>query len=213
MTERQAPRYNGRADILRSTNSYNDLLRIVASYYEMYERGARFLSPYISRQNSSDFPFIPPDKDMVKSVMGKPRSCMHSVVHNNFMNEMISFAEKTKGSRALIQPHQTTHHSAQFSSGTFEITKAPLNAVPPSKSKVPRKTLHAISVFGSDACFFVENLQLSSDDVHFIIVRPKLGKLGTASINNWEVLLYKSPHGYLIDHVDSDLNPTYAGRF
>ena len=211
MTERQAP--TCRLDIVRPTSSYNDLLRIVASYYEMYERGAKYLTPYISRQNNSNFPFIAPDKDQVKEAIGKPRSIMHSVIHNNFMNELISFAEKSKGKRALIQPHQTTHHSAQFSVGTFEITKVSNNLIPSSKNKVIRKTLHSVRVFGADDCFYVENLQLKIDDINFIIIRPKIGKLGTASISNWEVLFYKTPHRYLLDHVDSDLNPTYAGRF
>lgn len=204
MTE-ATPKHSARHDIVRTTKSYDDLLRIVAAYYEMYEKGARFLTPYISRQNNSNLPFIPPDKDQVKTVMGKPRSVMHPVIHHQFVNELVNFAERTKGKRALISPHQTTHHSAQFSSGTFEIVE--------SKAKLPgnRKSLHQVTVFGSELPFFIENMQLTPEQVNFIIVRPKIGKLGTASVSNWEVLLYKSSHTYLINHVDSDLNPRWSG--
>jgi len=204
------PRWNARCDIIRPNKSYDDLLRIVAAYYEMYEKGAKFLTPYISRQNSSNLPFMPPDKDVVKDVMGKHRPIMHSVIYHGFINELISFAEKTKGSRAMIQPHHTTHHSAQFSSGTFSIEKVNNNAT--NSTQHLRKSLHKITVFGSDVPFYVENMQLNVDDVNFIIVRPKLGKLGVASVLHWEVLLYKSYHSYIINHVDSDLNPKYAGR-
>lgn len=190
-------RWNARCDIQRPSNNYDDLMRIVAAYYDMYDRGFKYMSPYISRQNGNQF-FIPPDKDTLKSIMGKCHKVMHPVIHNSFMNELISFADKNKGKRALIQPHHTTHHSAQFSPGTFEIER--LN----SKRCV-------VTVHGSDLPFYFDNEQLNVEQINFIIVRPKLGKLGTASVLKWEVLLFKSSHTYLIDHVDSDMNPRWSG--
>lgn len=196
--ERESPRWNARCDLIRPLNNYDDLLRVVSAYYEMYEKGARYLAPYMSRQNSSQFPFLPPDKDQVKEGVGKVRNVIHPVIYNSYLNELINFATKWKGKRALIQPHQTTHHSAQFSEGTFHIKKV--------------GSKHEITVFGVDEPFYVDRLQLTPEQVKFIIIRPKLGKLGTASVLKWEVLFFKNNFNYLIDHVDSDLNPTYAGR-
>lgn len=194
----ESPKWSARCDISRPHNSYSDLLRIVSAYYEMYEKGARYLAPYMARQSNSSLPFMPPDKDQVKEGVGKVRNVIHPVLYNSYLNELINFAAKHKGKRALIQPHQTTHHSAQFSEGMFEIKKL--------------GNKHEVTVFGSEEPFFIDRLQLNAEQVKFIIIRPKLGKLGTASVMKWECLFFKHNHHYLIDHVDSELNPTYAGR-
>jgi hypothetical protein len=73
------------------------------------------------------------------------------------------------------------------------------------------KNLYAISLFGTTSPIYVENLSLKPEDVGFVIVRPRLGKLGTPNLSRWEVLLYRQPHGYLIEHVDSEINPRYCG--
>jgi hypothetical protein len=44
-----------------------------------------------------------------------------------------------------------------------------------------------------------------------MIIRPKLGKHNMPSVNRWEVLFFKNPQQYLINHTDSSLNPKYAG--
>jgi len=49
--------------------------------------------------------------------------------------------------------------------------------------------------------------------INFLILRPKLGKLGMPSTSKWEVLVYKKNHGYIIDHVDSHINPKFSGKF
>jgi hypothetical protein len=51
----------------------------------------------------------------------------------------------------------------------------------------------------------------NQDEVKFIIVRPRLSKLGTASASSWEVLFYRTNPGYIVDWVDTQLNPRYAG--
>src|SRR5439155_2920669 len=114
---------------------------------------------------------------------------------------LYKFACDSKGKRQLINPDPATHHSAQFPRGTFtieHITERQSNA-------------HAIHLFGCSEPLIVSGLQLNLNVVEFIIVRPKLGKLGTHSVTNWEVLFYRNPHNFLIDHVDSNFNPRWSG--
>ena len=207
--QENGPLWSARCDALRSNQSYGDLIKIVQAYYDMYDKGAKFLTPWISRQNNSYLPFQIPEKDDFKQIMGKPKSAIHPVMYHNFISESLNFVFKHKGKRTLISPHPTTHHSAQFSVGTFSITKVDNNKI--ARRATQRKTLFEISFFGSNEPVYVENLQLIPEHVKFIILRPKIGKLGTASVTNWEILFYKSSHSYLINHVDSDLNPRYAG--
>jgi hypothetical protein len=126
----------------------------------------------------------------------------------------MTFLMKTRGKRTLIQPNPSSHHSAQFPSGTFTITS--VNDKKPSlrddKSvRKEAKTLHKIEFFGAEYPVYIENLTIPVDQINFVIVRPKLGKLGTPCTNRWEVLLFKKQHGYLVDHVDSNLNPRWSG--
>jgi hypothetical protein len=210
-TESNAPRWTARLDAFKSTKDpgFQDQLRIIAAYYEMYERGYRFMGPWISRQIGSQLPSIPPDTATIANCIGKPRSVIHSFAYNAFVDALHRFAAQSKGKRQLISPDQSSHHSAQFPRGTFSIEK--VENVQLASSQGGYKSLHAIQLFGSGSPLYVKDLQLNSDDIGFIIIRPKLGKLGTASTMNWEVLFYRTPHGYLIDHVDSNLNPRWSG--
>lgn len=210
-TTELAPKWAARIDAFRPTQGFNDLIKIVSAYYEMYEKGCRFLVPWTSRQNGSNMPFRAPTTEEIRSAVGKPRSVIHPVIYHSFTHELNGFSERTKGKRQLITPHQTTHHSAQFTSGTFTITKVDCSTKLSKPNSKQRISLHSIEIFGADEPIYVENLQLTPEQVKFIIVRPKIGKLGTASVLNWEVLFFKSAHGYLINHVDSSLNPRWSG--
>ncbi len=194
-------RWVARLDASRKDTDFNDLLKIVASYYELYEKAARFVSPWIARQIGSTMPFMAPEKDQLKRAIGGHRSVIHSRAYSAFIESLHNFIHASKGKRTLISPNHTTHHSAQFPMGTFSI-----NRVGDRDSKK-----YQIELFGAERPIFVEGLTFPPESISFIIVRPKLGKLGTASAIRWEVLFYKQNLGYLIDHVDSNLNPRYAG--
>jgi hypothetical protein len=185
----------------------------VAAYYELYERGYKFMGPWISRQSGNSFT-LPPDTATIANCVGKPRSVIHTFAYNAFIESLHKFAANTKGRKQLIYPDASTHHSAQFPRGTFSIEKMTEDVKLAGYNRANNEgPLHKISIFGTPEAIYVPRLKLNCDDIGFIIVRPKLGKLGTASAINWEVLFYKTPHGYLIDHVDSHLNTRYAGTF
>jgi hypothetical protein len=144
---------------------------------------------------------IPPDKDSITKSLGKPRSSIHHIAHKSFVDALYEFAAKSKGKRQLINPDPATHHSAQYPAGTFSLEVL---------GEGSSLTI-GVNLFGCSEKLIVSGFKLKPSEISFIIVRPKLGKLGTASALNWEVLFYRNNHGFLIDHVDSNLNPRYAG--
>lgn len=189
------PRWAARCDARSGSGDYSEFLRVVACSYEMYDKGYRILSPWINRTRDASLA-IPPDKSTLAQAT-KPRSAIHHTVHTSFVDALYNFAVQSKGKRQMINPDPATHHSAQFVKGTFTLKQV--------------NHLTQVHLHGCSAPLIVSGLQLPLESVNFIIVRPKLGKLGTASATNWEVLFYKQSPGFLIDHVDSNLNPRWAG--
>jgi hypothetical protein len=190
-TNLTGPRWAARMDARKISGDYSDLLRLIASSYDMYDRGYRILGPWINRTRDMDIA-IPPDKSTLTSST-KPRSNVSHLVHTSFVDALYNFALQSKGKRQMINPDVATHHSAQFVNGTFIIKG------------------NEVHLFGCSEPLIVSGSQLLPESIGFIIVRPKLGKLGTASATNWEILFYKQPLGYQIDHVDSNLNPRWSG--
>ena len=211
--EDNMPRWAARTDVYRPTTDFSDLMKIVASYYEMYNKAYTFMGPWIAKQNQMNFSV--PDKDEILAGIGKARSVISFMVHSKFVDALFQFAIQSKGRKALINPNPATHHSAQFPHGSFSITQITDSVVLRDDKglRKPIKSLHAIEFFGAEQPVYIENLHLRPDQIKFIIVRPKLGKLGSPSTKKWEVLLYRQPLNYLVDHVDSDLNPRWAGVF
>jgi hypothetical protein len=205
------PRWLARVNVYRPTTDFSDLLRIVASYYDMYAKAYTYMGPWIAKQNAMNFSV--PDKDEIMAGIGKPRSTISYTTYSKFIDALFDFAIMSKGRKALINPNPSTHHSAQFSQSTFNITPVTDNVVLRDERAVrkPAKTLHKIEFFGADLPVYIENLTINPDQIKFIILRPKLGKLGCPSTNKWEVLLYRQPYTYLIDHIDSNLNPRWSG--
>jgi hypothetical protein len=214
MSEHLTPRWAAKHDLYRTAQypDFGDLLRVVTAYYELYYRAAEFVAPYVSRQASSHLPFMPPEKDELRSAIGKVRPQLSARAHSAFLEAVCAHIAKSKGRRTMITPNPTTHHSAQFPSGTFNLKKV----VDKTDIQLHRRQalgeLHELTVFGGDAPVYIEGLKLPTETIQFIIVRPKLGKLGTASVDRWEALFYRQSLGYLVDHVDSDLNPRYSGK-
>jgi hypothetical protein len=213
MTIEDTTRWSAKHDAFRTTTEFMDLLRIVTCYYEMYSRATTFVGPWIAKQQPTMF--LIPERDQIKSALGRERPEFSFRARSAFIESIIQFLAATKGKKTLIHPTPSSHHSAQFPCGTFEI-KMVQGAKPLLRDeKAERrsvKTLHQITVAGSDDPIFVENLSIPPEQVKFIILRPKMGRLGMPSTSKWEVLLYKKQHGYLVEHTDSELNPRHAGK-
>lgn len=190
------PKWAARTDASRLSGDYSDILRSIGSYYDMYDRGYRFMGPWINRTRDATVA-IPPDKQTIANAT-KPRSNVSHLVHNSFVDALYNFACQSKGKRQLINPDPATHHSAQFVRGTFTLKRIETGAT-------------LVYLHGCSDPLITNGLQLNPEAINFIIVRPKLGKLGTPSVKNWEILFYKQPLGFLIDHVDSNLNPRWSG--
>jgi hypothetical protein len=204
-------RWNAKHDAFKQTTDFSELLQIVSCYYEMYFKAAAFLGPYIAKQNGSMF--LVPDKDQIKMALGKERPQISFRARSFFIDALINFVDKTRGKKALISPNPSSHHSAQFPVGTFEI-KSVIDKIQLRDDKEirkPAKTLHRIDFVNVAEPVYIENLSIPEHQIKFIIIRPKLGKLGTPSTSRWEVLLYKNSHGFLVEHVDSHLNPRWSG--
>jgi hypothetical protein len=211
MEEQDVVRWTAKHDAFRETTDFSDLMIIVASYYEMYSKATSYIGPWISRQLGGTM-FIPPDKEEIKRALGKERASISYRARNAFIDSLLKFLMQTKGKKTLIMPSPSSHHSAQFQGGTFNISQVSQpNLRDEQAVRKKAKTIHSIEFFGAAAPVYIENLSLPVDKINFVILRPKLGKLGTPSSNRWEVLLYSKPHSYLIDHVDSHLSPRYAG--
>ena len=204
---------DSKIDAFRTSMEFTDLLRIVAGHYDMYSKAVEIVGPIISKQFGAMI-FVPPSKDELDKVISgrgvSPRA------KAGFIDALINHLVKTKGKKALIYPSPTTHHSAQFQSGTFTISKVDNSdcKIQLKDVKHPRniqKVLYKIELAGASAPLYIEKLPLPLDQINFLIIRPKLGKLGTSSVNKWEVLFYKKRFNYLVDHVDSTLNPRFAG--
>lgn len=213
MTDNDNP-WTAKHDVYRPTTDFSDLLKIVSCYYEMYSRCVTFMGPWIAKQHG--IAFLPPEKEDIKAALGKERPYVSFRARSAFIEAVVQHTTRTRGKKALITPSQSTHHSAQFPSGTFQITQVLEDKPTLRDDKSIRsnaKVLHRIDFFAAEQPVFIENLRFPPEQIRFIIVRPKLGKLGMPSVNRWEVLLYKQQHGYLVEHVDSNLNPRWAGIY
>jgi hypothetical protein len=196
MNQSTLPRWSVRLDAVRpSTNhGFDDLLPIVNSHYRVHESVNEFLGPYNARQRGSQYPYQPPERETLKQVIRQ--NGMNDFSYGAFLNSIIRFCEQHKGLRAIPSPHPSTIHSIQLPIPAFDL-----------KTKGPETEVHVI---GIDAPLIVRSLR-EPDTVKFIIIRPKLSQLGTASVKNWEILVYRQALGYIPDWADSQLNPRYSG--
>jgi hypothetical protein len=204
-------KWNAKHDAFKQTTDFSELLQIVACYYEMYSKAVAYLGPYIAKQNGSMF--LVPDKEQIKMALGKERPQISFRSRSFFIDALISFVDRTRGKKTLISPSPSSHHSAQFPVGTFEISSVldKIQLRDDREIRKPAKTIHRIDFLNVEEPVYIENLSIPINQIKFIIIRPKLGKLGTPSTSRWEVLLYKNPYGYLVEHCDSHLNPRWSG--
>lgn len=190
------PKWNIRLDAERKYG-FSDLIPIMNAHYRVHESAEAFLGPYNARQRASSLPYQAPGKDVLKQCI--KQGSMNDFSYQSFLNSLIKFCLQTKGMRGLPHPHPSTIHSIQLPIPAFEISTEPGNKA-------------SINIIGTPEPIRVSNFNPKAE-VKFIIVRPKISKLGTASANNWEVLFFYSAHGYIPEWADSDKNPRWSGRY
>lgn len=195
MTEYTLPRWSVRLDASRPAGDpgFVDLVSLVAHHYQLHVKAVEFLGPYNAKQRARQT-YIPPSVEMLKQAIPKGR--VNDFTYMAFINSLVRFCEQHKGLRALPTPHPSVIHSIQLPSPTFEL------------QDVDGGTM--IKIAGVDVPVLVKGLR-GSNEVRFIIVRPKLSSLGTASASNWEVLFFRTNMGYIPDWADTQLNPRYSG--
>lgn len=197
MTESTLPRWSVRLDATRPPQEpgFSDLMPLIVHHYKLHEQAVEFLGPYNAKQRNGKTPYLAPSKEQLKAAVKQGK--VNDFTYHAFINSLARFCETTKGSRALPTPHPSVIHSIQLPLPAFELHAG-------------RSGDTMIQLIGVDVPLVVRGLR-QPDDVKFIIVRPKLSKLGTASSNNWEVLFFREARGYIPDWVDTNLNPRYSG--
>ena len=196
MIETSLPRWSVRLDAVRE-HGFSDLIPLVNQHYRAHEAAEKFLGPYNARQRNSTMLYRAPDKETLQQLI--PQGGMNTFSYTAYINAIIRFCEHTKGTRGLPAPHPSSIHSIQLPLPAFQLESAGGGDM-------------NVGIIGIAEPVKVKGLRLP-DEIKFIIVRPKLSQLGTASAKNWEVLFYRQALGYIPDWADSQLNPRYSGKF
>lgn len=196
MTDNTLPRWSVRLDARRPANiqDYGDLEAMVAAHFRVHQSIDNFLGPYNARQRNAGNGYRVPDRETIKQMV--KQGGMNDFSYNSMLQAVIRFCEEHKGQRSLPAPHPSTIHSIQLPAAAFELRTFGQDT--------------EVHVIGLDTPILVKGLK-DPDTVKFIIIRPKLSKLGTASASNWEVLFFRSNLGFIPEWADSHLNPRYSG--
>lgn len=197
--ETTLPRWAVRLDAARPPTEpgFHDLIPLVGHHYKLHTQAVEFLGPYNAKQRGPNRAYLAPSRDQLKQVIRQ--GPVNDFTYSAFIASLERFCEATKGTRALPTPHPSVIHSIQLPLPAFELTHAGAGDT-------------MVKLIGVEVPLLVKGLR-SPADVRFIIVRPKLSKLGTASAKEWEVLFFNQAMGYIPDWVDTQLNPRYAGVF
>lgn len=194
------PRWNARLDAFRpgKIQDFSDLVPVLAHHYNLHVMAAEFLGPFNAKQRGDGkTTYFPPDRELVKERVKK--GGVNDFTYQAFLNSVVRFCESSKGLRALPTPHPSVIHSIQLPIPAFELQMGDNNDT-------------IIQIMGVKEPILVKGLR-QPGDIRFIIVRPRLSKLGTASFKNWEVLFFKQNFGYIPEWADTLLNPKYAGIY
>lgn len=194
MNDNTLPRWSVRLDAHAPQNDFHELENMVASHFRVHQSIDNFLGPYNARQRNSNNLYQPPSRETIKELV--KQGSMNDFSYNSMLHGVMRFCEEHKGLKALPAPHPSTIHSIQLPTPAFELKQ--------------RGVETEIHIIGVENPIMVKGLR-DPETVKFIIVRPKLSKLGTASSSNWEVLFYRSNLGFIPDWADSNLNPRYSG--
>lgn len=192
----ELPRWTARIDALRPTTEFTDLLMVVGHHFRVFADAEAFLGPYNARQRGKKF-YEAPTREVLRERI--KQGGMNDVTYFAFLGSLIKFCEQTKGTFALPTPHPSTIHSVQLPQPAFELSQVDLGG----------KMTHELKVPGAEPVYL--NGVRYADQVKFVIVRPKLSKLGTPAVKTWEALLFNQNHGYLPTWADTNLNPRWSG--
>lgn len=195
MTE--LPRWAVRLNATRPVADYSDLLEMVARHYRVYASAEAYLSPYNARQRARSFYTVPSREELRGAIR---QGGMNDVSYSALISSLIKFCETTKGTRALPTPHPSSIHSIQVPQPAFEIAPATIKGM---------IVTHQLILPGVEPIYL--NGVRNPESIKFVIVRPKLSRLGTASAKEWEALLFTTNPGYIPQWTDSNLNPRWSG--
>ena len=186
-----------RLNAIRPSNDYQDLIRIIDEHYSEYESVAKIVGPYIQRNFQKFTPI--PDEMITNAISKYHTSEIHKIA---FKNHVLDYLNRNKGTRTLYTPSYITHHSAQFCQNTFMVQKSDIKI----KGMI---SPYMINMYGTKEPIYVDFGKRSVGDFKFMILRPKIGKTVVANVSSWEVMLYYKNIGYIPDHIDVDVNPSY----
>ena len=194
----ELPYFDQRLEAFRPDHlDFSDLSGLVNSHYKVAVDIEKYIGPYNARQRNSQFPYAAPTREDINNSIKS--GGMNSATFSLYVTNLIKFCEQTKGMRGLPQPHPSTIHSIQAPESTFSLT-------PKSNG------ITMIELMGATSPIFVKGLRNVSA-YRFLIVKQRIGKLGTASIKKWDVLFFKQPIGYIPHWVDTTLNTKFSGIF
>ena len=191
--EHSIPTWDFRSDI-NSEHGFSDLSKMCAAHYRVYESAYNFIGPYNAKQRNSSLPYVPPERSVLVECI-QQRS-MNDLTYLGLIGSLIRFCESTRGLRGLPAPHPSVISSIQVPDGAFEFSK---NGT-------------FLNMIGSDHRLILRSPFKAVGSIKHIIVRAKLGKLGTPSATNWEVLAFKRSFGYIPDWADTQINPRFVGQ-
>lgn len=193
------PQWAARLHISRppSEPGFGDLLPLVTAHYRLHEQAAQVIGPYNAKQRAAGTPYLPPTRDHLREVIRQ--GSVNDFTYHAFIAGLVRFCEATQGRRALPTPHPSVIHSIQLPQPAFSLQPGPMGDT-------------MVKVIGLQVPLVVKGLR-DPVTVKFVIVRPRLSKLGTASAVDWEILLFRQNLGYVVDWVDTNLNPRWSGIF
>jgi hypothetical protein len=197
--ETTLPRWGVRLNATRpaSNPGFSDLIPVVSHHFNLHVQAAEFLGPYNAKQRGASRTYCAPDKETLRQVIKQGR--VNDFTYQAFLNSIVRFCEQTKGNRAVPTPHPSVIHSIQLPLPAFELTAGGGGDI-------------MVQIAGVQTPLVVKGLR-QPEEVRFIIVRPKLSQLGTASAKEWEVLFWRTNLGYIPEWADSSLNPRYSGIY
>jgi hypothetical protein len=203
-----------RRDALRLENeTFSDLEPLIVSAFQLYSKIHKIAAPYNSRQLDNDI-YVPPSREMFR--LKRNLGFFESALYTKMVTATIQFYEEHHGKKQLPEPHPSVIHSIQFSKNDFIVTPIGKSSELDLKlnKRVDGKTnISKIEILnhGNLKPIYVENI--NGSDFGYLILRPKLGKTGVPVVKFWEALIFplSQKSNYLIDHIDSNINPRYSG--
>lgn len=170
-----------------------ELAPLMSEFYSLQVSIEAFIGPWNARQRDTGTYVAPTLQELREGI---PEGRMGRDMHNAVVGALAKFCEATQGMVGVPAPHPSTIHSIQIPLGFFELTQ--------------RGSQATLRISG-----IADSIQLSGvrklPEIKFLILRPKLNNVGTASNKNWEVLLFADDHQYIPHWADSTMNPRYSG--